>query len=202
MVGRIRKDELASINRIRNAERQMLSKINDDPVKWNSESLRFKIKASRPPILDVQLLKTFSELKLVDTFYVIGPDSLMVGEICCYKNFDLSFECQFDLDCCIEIGNWFDLIFSIKPPENGANNLRANTYILQLRQDNGLFSNYEYSSRDMYNKTLNYSLENFFSIGVGQWHKEIWTIYREIKERFREQFTFNGYSRFMKNCRI
>ena len=169
LINKIKEEERELKAKIRNEQCNLLAKVTENPMKWNSQSLQFTAcQISTAPYLKIEFSKQMSEFKYLGTMTPVGYDEKIIGKIVCYENFNLSFECYFDTDGCIAIGEWFELNFCPYPTP-------GNLY-MYLKQSNGLFSNadndVQFVSAD--SNTQSYatkkSLSNAF---IGQWNKEI-----------------------------
>ena len=132
-------EETESKMRIRNAERDLLSKIKQNPHKWRSHSMKFKVttETSSTPSVGVQNLPNgkWSDHNFTGPFDSDRNVWKTVGRILMYENFELSLELKmksFDWGYFLRIGNWFGL--SLEKADNGTG------YFLRLLQKNGLHS--------------------------------------------------------------
>ena len=164
MISKIEREVRELEDGIRNAEQ-------DQRARENDRSPRFEVEISQSISFNVELSQKFSELNMVGTVTPNGYSRKIVGQVKCYKNFDLSFECEFykdsQTDGSIMIGDWFDLNFG-QVNEYGD----GNRYMMFLKQDNGLSSEKNQRYR---NDGLKYDICRPFTIKVGQWNKEIST---------------------------
>ena len=153
-------EERESKARIRNEVRLLLEKVRQNPSKWNSKYLSFKVNFSEAlfaPFVFVENLKSGSLM-------VKGPICPQhfwetVGEVNCYEKFELKFEFKMnkcvDHQLCVEIGKWFGLELHKKE------NQRADVL---LKQSNGL-----------YNDRNPHHTKREISLPLGQWVKELST---------------------------
>ena len=153
-----------SKSRIRDAEKDWLAKIKQNPHKWNSKSWKFEMTTgiSSTPSVGVKILKTFFDCNFTGPFNsdVNGVRWKTLGKIRIHKNFTLSLEIKMNNYPgnnwrFLLIGDWFGLAF--RKADNG------HGYILRLFQNNGL-----YNQGPDYNDTN----QTPFSIHFGQWLKE------------------------------
>ena len=182
-------EETESKTRIRNAEKDLLSKIKQNPHKWSSNSLKFKMtsETSSTPSVGVDILKNsqYSEIsgttvmrnlsnqnlqngkssdhKFTGPFYSDGNSIWKtLGKIMIYKNFKLSLEWKMKS----YPGGYAFLVIgdwfclSLKLSTKKADD--GTGYILCLCQNNGL-----------YNNNLSYNTnQEPFQIHMEQWLKE------------------------------
>ena len=186
LINKLMAEETESKTRIRNAEKDLLAKIKQNPHKWSSNSLKFKMttETSSTPSIGVEILENsqYSEIsgesvmtnlsnqnlqnekssdhKFTGPFYSDGTGSWKThGKIMIYKNFKLSLEWKMKS---YPGDNWTFLCIgdwfrlSTRKADNGTG------YILRLCQNNGLYNN---------NFSYNTNQEPF-QIHMEQWLKE------------------------------
>ena len=185
LVNKLMDEVSESKTRIRNAEKDLLAKIKQNPHKWSSHSLKFKMttETSSTPSVGVEILKNsqYSEIsgesvmrnlsnqklqngkssdhKFTGPFHSDGDDWKTLGKIMIYKNFKLSLERKMKSH---PGGNWAFVDIgnwfglSTRKADNGTG------YILRLKQNNGLYN-------DDYNHDTN---QEPFQIHMEQWLKE------------------------------
>ena len=166
LINKIKEEECILKTQIRNEERNLLSKVRENPVKWNSQNLKFKTRQiATAAYLTVECLKQMSEFMLQREFTPVGHDYNLIGKTSCHKNFNLAFECYFDKDGCIAIGEWFELNFSAE----GA------FFVMFLKQSNGLFTNNDIQFVSVDGNThLSYAIKKRFRDEfTGKWNKAI-----------------------------
>ena len=168
LINKIKEEERELKAKIENEQCNLLAKVTENPIKWNSQSLQFTTcQISTAPYLKIEFSKQMSEFKYLDTMTPVGYDDKVIRTIICYENFNLSFECYFNNDGCIAIGEWFELNFdACHPPGN---------FNMYLKQSNGLFSNADNNVRFVSadTNTQSYAMKKRLSnVSNGQWNKE------------------------------
>ena len=176
-------EETESKTRIRNAEKDLLAKIKQNPHKWSSNSMKFKMttETSSTPSISVEILNNsqYSEIsgesvmrnlsnqnlqnekssdhKFTGPFHSDGYGSKTLGKIMIYKNFKLSLEWKMKS---YPGDDWAFLRIrdwfgsSTRKADNGTG------YILCLWQKNGLSNGWHDTNQEP------------FQIHMGQWLKE------------------------------
>ena len=159
LINKLMDEETESKTRIRNAEKDLLANIKQNPHKWSSNSVKFKMTTgtSSAPSIGVEIIKNShisgesvmtnlsnqnlqsgksSDHKFAGPFHSDGNGSRrkILGKIMIYKNFKLSLEWKMKSHPrdFLLIGYWFGL--STRKADNGTG------YILRLMQNNGLYN--------------------------------------------------------------
>jgi len=181
LINKFMDEETKAKTRIRDTEKDLLEKIKQNPHKWSSNSLKFKMttETSLTPSVGVEILKNSqiseisgesvmrnssnqnlqnektSDHKFTGPFHSDGLSLETLGKIRIYKNFKLSLEWKMKSHeevGFLLIGDWFG--FSLRKADNGTG------YIFRLYQKNGLYNFYNDTNKEP------------FQIEMGQWHKE------------------------------
>jgi len=185
LINKLMDEETESKTRIRNAEKDLLSKIKQNPHKWSSNSLKFKMtsETSSTPSVGVEIQKNSqsseisgesvianlsnhnlqneksSDHKFTGPFHSDETGLKTLGKIMIYKNFKLSLEWKmksYPGNDYVFLGIGDWFYLSTRKANNGTG------YILCLIQRNGL-----------YNDNLWYDTnQEPFQIHMGQWLKE------------------------------
>ena len=169
MISRIRDQEHEIKKRMRDAECNLLIKVEQNPKIWNANSLTFEIMRSAArfiePSIRVNILLNFCEVELSGPIAPINWHTVGI-DVKCFPKFKVSFECKNDsnghLGYC-RIGTWFGL---------GINSKKSGTYDIRLKQANGLFDDSNQHATDSKDHNLNNK----------QWNKELW--YKRICKKF------------------
>ena len=189
LINKLMDEETESKTRIRNAEKDLLSKIKQNPHKWSSNSMKFKMatETSSTPSVGVEILKNsqYSEIsgesvmanlsnhnlqnekssdhKFTGPFHSDNGNMLSywktLGKIMIYKNFKLSLERK------MESHPRSDWAFLWIEDWFGLSTRKADNgtgYILRLYQNNGLYNDNDYHDTN----------QEPFQIHMGQWLKE------------------------------
>ena len=186
LINKLMDEETESKTRIRNAEKDLLSKIKQNPHKWSSNSLKFKMtsETSSTPSVGVEIQKNSqsseisgesvianlsnhnlqneksSDHKFTGPFHSDGEGKRWktLGKIMIYKNFKLSLEWKMKSYPGNASFLWIGDWFGLSTRKAG----NGTGYILCLCQNNGL-----------YNNNLSYNAnQGPFQIHLGQWLKE------------------------------
>ena len=185
-------EETEAKTRIRNAEKDLLAKIKENPRKWSSNSLKFEMKTetSLTPSVGVEILKNsqISEISDESVTRNLSNQNLQnektsdhkftgpyhsdengyrcktLGKIRIYKNFKLSLEWKMKSNHDIWIMTFgFTFLWIGNWFDLSLRKADNGTgYILVLYQENGLYNN------DNWNDTNHEP----FQIEMGQWLKE------------------------------
>lgn len=150
---KLRTEENELIAQVQKAQNDLLAQVERNPKRWNSRNLRIKIICNNYPYVGIEFLEFLCDFKFAGP---ISPDDhwQTVGQIKCYKNFELTFECKIDtqVSSLLQIGDWFGLSLRSKGDGNKT---------FGLKQANGL-----------YNDKLHHDTNSIFGFPIGDWNKE------------------------------
>ena len=183
---KLKDEKIKAIIHIRDTEKDLLAKIKQNPHKWSSNSLKFKMttETSLTPSVGVEILKNsqISEISGEPTMRNFSNQNLQnektsdhkftgpfhsdryglyrktLGKIRIYKNFKLSLEWKMKSNHDGFTFLWIGNWFdlSLRKADNGTG------YIFLLKQKNGLYNNYNRNDTN----------QKPFQIQMGQWLKE------------------------------
>ena len=190
LINKLMDEETEAKNRIRNTEKDLLEKIKQNPHKWSSNSLKFKIKTetSLAPSVGIEILKNSqiseisgesamrnlsnqnlqnektSDHKFTGPFHSDGCGRKTLGKIRIYKNFKLSLEWKMKSNHDIWIMTFgFTFLWIGNWFDLSLRKADNGTgYIFELKQKNGLYNNYNRNDTN----------QKPFQIQMGQWLKE------------------------------